>query len=170
MLDSNHPTLQDIEACVTYCKNTCLAVQHIAATDITGMKAHSVLGLGMGVRHLQRTSVDAVVKTLRVIALDVDRRPLSGSLEKLLESLSVPTAARPIFIGAQAQHHMLLAKTLALHATLPILPLDPLQDWEERKKAAKAHVRTMDVVLNELERIHSWMKNNLDENSFNEGF
>lgn len=147
--------VKDIDACTHYCQIANTTMQNFLKLDASSLDDTMRLALTMGIRHLQRTSCDALIKTLRMIVIDIDG-VTTKNLESALQALSEPNDRRPALVGSQAEQHMLLTRSLSLTAAIPVIPTDLDFEWKERTKAVRAHLRTTEVLLAELGRIRKW--------------
>ena len=158
MLEKDTPLIEDIDAALRYVHAVLEQFKTIKNLELT--KELSLWAI-WGIRHAERTSVDALTRALRCIAMDVDKS-VPKQFEKLLEQLMVAGTKRPAFLTSQTQQYLLLARNVSLAAGLPIMPVDIDAEWEAQRKSALAMVRVMGYLLKELENMRDWCMTNLD--------
>ncbi len=158
MLDKDTPLIEDIDAALRYVR---AVVDQLRTVKNLDLPKEQVLWAIWGIRHAERTAVDAVTRALKCIALDVDKN-VPKQFEKLLEQLMAAGEKRPAFLTSQTQQYLLLARNVSLSAGLPIFPDDIDAEWEAQRKSALAMVRVLGYLVKELENMREWCMANLD--------
>ena len=158
MLEKDTPLIEDIDAALRYLR---VVVEQLRTVKNLDVPKEQVLWAIWGIRHAERTAVDAMTRALKCIALDVDTN-VPKQFEKLLEQLMAPGEKRPAFLTSQTQQYLLLARNVALSAGLPIFPEEIDAEWEAQRKSALAMVRVMAYLIKELENMREWCMANLD--------
>lgn len=158
MLDKDTPLIEDIDAALRYNRDILEQLKTVKVLDIA--QEHAIWAI-WGIRHAQRTAVDAMTRALRCIAMDVDKNE-PKQFEKLLEQLMAPNEARPAFLSSQTQQYLLLARNVSLAAGLPIMPTSLEDEWEAQRKSALAMVRVLGYLIKELENMRDWCMANLN--------
>ena len=161
MLNVESPLIQDLDATSAYCNAALVRLAEYSNLEVDDLPEAAISALAMGTRHMQRTVVDAALRGFKVIAMDLDGK-IPNQLEKLLDSLSQATSARPALIRPVAHQHLLLARTLAQAAGLPVMPEETLQDWHDQCQSAKAMLMAFKVISAEIVYIREWCIQNLD--------
>lgn len=158
MLEKDTPLIEDIDAALRYLRAVVEQLKTVKNLDVSKELA---LWAIWGIRHAERTSVDALTRALRCIALDVDKS-VPKQFELLLEQFMAAGEKRPAFLSSQTQQYLLLARNVAIAASLPIMPVDIDAEWEAQRKSALAMVRVVGYLVKELENMRSWCMANLD--------
>lgn len=158
MLEKDTPLIEDIDAALRYLRAVVEQLRTVKNLDVSSEQAIWVI---WGIRHAERTAVDALTRALRCIALDVDQ-VVPKQFEKLLEQLMAPGEKRPAFLTSQTQQYLLLARNVSLSAGLPILSVDIDAEWEAQRKSALAMVRVLGYLVKEVENMREWSMANLD--------
>lgn len=158
MLEQDTPLIEDLDAALRYLRAVVEQLRTVKNLDVT---KEQTLWVIWGIRHAERTAVDAVTRALRCIVTDVDES-VPKQFEKLLEQLMAPGEKRPAFLTSQTQQYLLLARNVALAAGLPILSVDVEAEWEAQRKSALAMVRVLGYLIKEVENMREWSMANLD--------
>lgn len=158
MLDQDTPLIEDLDSALRYCRSV---VEHLKTVKVLNVPLEQTIWTIWGIRHAQRTAVDAATRALRCIALDVDKN-VPKQFEKLLEQLMHPGANRPSFLTSQTHQYLLLARNVFLAEGLPILLTNIEVEWEEQRKSALVMVRVLSYVIKEIENMRNWCMENLD--------
>lgn len=158
MLEKDTPLIEDIDAALRYLRAVLEQLRTLKNLDVP--KELAVWAI-WGIRHAERTSVDALTRALRCIAMDVDKN-VPKQYEKLLEQFMVAGDKRPAFLTSQTQQYLLLARNVSLAAGLPIMPVEIDEEWEAQRKSALAMVRVLGYLVKELENMREWCMTNLE--------
>lgn len=158
MLEKDTPLMEDIEASLRYQRAVLEQLKTVKNLDVPKEQAVLVM---WGIRHAERTAVDALTRALRCIAMDVDKNE-PKQFDKLLEQLMAPGARRPAFLTSQTHQYLLLARNVSLAAGLPILPTNIDEEWEIQRKSALVSIRVLGYLVKELENMRDWCMANLN--------
>ena len=152
MLELDSPLVEDIDASLRYCKDVLDEFRKIKTFN---PEPEHVSFIAMGMRHYQRTIVDAATRALKAIAIDLDGST-PDTFEALLKQLMYPNAVRPAFLSSQTQQYLLFVYNQSIIAGLPLTPSDYKEDYEAQRRASMAVGRTMTYLVKELENMRAW--------------
>jgi len=159
MLKNDSPIIQDLDVSIKYLKFT---IDKLNACDkIKFNNNEQAFFMAQGIRQLQRTSVDALTRAYRVLALEIDGA-VPKKFDQLVEQLVLVNSKRPAVIRASSKQYLLLSHSLSLSAGLPIMPgSDDVLDFETQKESALIMAGALLILCNDIERMRKWCFDNM---------
>lgn len=158
MLDADTPLIEDFNAAIRYCITVREQLRTVRDAEVP--EPLQVLTI-WGIRHAERTAADALHRLLRCVATDVDGAS-PDAFDALLDQLLLPNARRPAFLSDRTYQQILFLRNVAMVAGLPIIPAEPVEEWNNALHAAKVSYKLLSILIKELEQMRDWCAQNLD--------
>ena len=158
MLDADTPLIEDFNAAIRYCLTVREQLRTLRDADVP---EHLQVFTIWGIRHAERTATDAVQRTLRCVAVDVDGS-CPDTFEGLLEQLKMPGARRPAFLSDRSLQQILFLRNVSMVAALPIIPAEPKEELANALHGAKISYKLLSLLIKELEQMRDWCAQHLD--------